>query len=328
MPYASQSGRARTNPRAPQAFAVCDDCGGWFNRVDLLVQREWYGDFLADTGFRVCGRCLSKPQAQLKPVILPLDPVPIDEPRPERYQAQQSINGVTAPAVWQNLNGFTKIVGPQGIKIKMPVLAEFDPTEPAASKSAVLTALFNAGYPVPVLTDDFGNLLTDDYRNVLLQEGVTDGSGVIGQAGVGQIIFAGYPLPILTDDTGTIILTDDDGHVLLQDGADPTGVPLFVSSIAAAYNRLNNLLIYNPTGFSLAIAQNAPPVYGISTASLIASLRTSSPSASNAESLTIQVGTGEAMIQNVLPMPIPSIWQGSIWAMGFVAGAPFFAWQW
>lgn len=325
MPYASQSGHARTNPRAPQAFAVCDSCGDWYNRVNLIVQREWYGDFLADTGFRVCPRCLSKPQPQLKTVILPLDPVPIDEPRPERFQAQQSINGLTAPAVWQNLNGFTQIVGPQGTSIRMPILAEFDPTGPQA-KNAMWTSLFNAGYPVPVLTDDAGDLLTDDFGNVALQDGVTEGSGTIALSGVGQKVFAGYPLPILISDDGQSVLTDDFGNVLIQDGADPTGIPAIVPTVAAAYAR-NNILIYNPTSLMLAVAQNAPPTLGISAASLIASLRTLNPTASNAESLTVQVGTGEALMQNILPTA-NSVWQGSTWVMGLVPGAPFWAWEW
>jgi hypothetical protein len=284
MPYASRSGRAVTNAYAPRAFAVCDSCGEWYNRVNLLIQREWYGDNLADTGFRVCRRCLSKPQAQLKPVILPLDPVPILEPRPERLAAQQSINGPTRGAVWQNLNGFTQIVGPQGIKIRMPVLAEFDPTNPIENKNALWIGLFNARYPVPVLTDDFGNLLLDDFGNVLLQDGVTEISGMIALASVGQ-------------------------------------------QIAAAATR-NNILIYNPTGLMLSAAQDGPPTLGVSAASLIASLRTLNPTASDAEAGTVQIGTGEALMQDILSSPDPVIWQGSIWTLGLVAGAPYWAWVW
>jgi hypothetical protein len=327
MPYANQSGHARTNPRAPQAFAVCDDCGAWYNRVNLYVQREWYGDNLADTGYRVCRRCLSKPQPQLKPVILPQDPIPIIDSRPERYQAQQSINGPTRPIVWQNQNGFTQIVGPQGIRIQMPVLAEFDPTNPIEGKNQLWISLFNAGYPVPVLTDDFGNILTDDFGNVLLQDGVTEGSGTIGFPGVGQKIFAGYPLPILISDDGLSVLTADDGTVLLQDGADPTGVPLYVPTVADAYAR-NNIMIYNPTGLMLCAAQNAAPTIGISAASLIGSLRTGNPTASNAEAGTVYVGTGEALMQNILETTDAVLWQGSVWVLGLVPGAPYWAWEW
>ena len=43
MGYASKSGRARTSPSNPQAFAVCDRCGIWYNHVDLKYQFEWRG---------------------------------------------------------------------------------------------------------------------------------------------------------------------------------------------------------------------------------------------------------------------------------------------
>jgi hypothetical protein len=278
MAYASLSGRATTNPYAPNAFAVCDSCGEWYNRVNLLVQREWYGDTLADTGFRVCSRCLSKPQPQLKPVILPLDPVPINEPRPERLTAQQSLNGPTVGAAWQNLNGFTQIVGPQGVKIQFPLQAEFDPTNPIENKNFLWIGLWRAGYPVPVLTDDSGQyVLTDDDGNVLVQDIVAEYSGTIGLSGVGQQI------------------------------------------IPAATGR-NNLLLYNPTALMLCAAQNGAPALGISTANI---LNPNPP-----ETGTVFVGTGEALMQNILTAVSPLVWQGSVWALGLVPGAPFWAWAW
>lgn len=327
MAYADRAGHATVDPQRPRAFGVCDYCGAWWQRDRLIPQYEWFGAELADTHFRACPECISKPQDQLRPVLLPPDPVPIIDPRPERLVPQQSLAGYTGRSVWQNLNGFSQVVGPQGIKIRMPVLAEFDPTNPIEAKNALWVALFNAGYPVPVLTDDFGNLLFDDFGNVELQDGVTEGSGRIGLSGVGQKIFAGYPLPILISDDDQSVLTDDQGHVLLQDGADPTGVPLFVPTVADAYAR-HNLMFYNPTGLMLCSAQNGAPTIGISATSLIGSLRTGNPAASNAESGTVFVGTGEALMQNILESADALIWQGSVWMLGLVPGAPFWAWEW
>lgn len=76
-------GRARVNPLAPQAFAVCDRCGKWINHVNLRTQVEWAGVRTVDTGFRVCDGCLDVPQEQLRSLILPPDPVPIRNPRVE-----------------------------------------------------------------------------------------------------------------------------------------------------------------------------------------------------------------------------------------------------
>ena len=85
MGWASQSGRAITNPDNPRAFAVCDNCGFWYNHHKLHWQREWQGAMIVNKGFLVCQECLDKPNPQLKARLLPADPVPIANPRPERY---------------------------------------------------------------------------------------------------------------------------------------------------------------------------------------------------------------------------------------------------
>lgn len=37
------------------------------------------------TGFLVCYRCWTIPQPQLKPIVLPPDPIPLTDPRPESF---------------------------------------------------------------------------------------------------------------------------------------------------------------------------------------------------------------------------------------------------
>ena len=83
MAYTNAHGRARVDPRSPQAFAVCDNCGEWVNRVDLRAEQQWMGPELRPTGFLVCDRCLDVPQQQFRTIIMPPDPVPVDQPRPE-----------------------------------------------------------------------------------------------------------------------------------------------------------------------------------------------------------------------------------------------------
>ncbi len=95
MGFADLHGRARVSTRNPAAFASCDYCGMLYNRVDLKAQMEWYGTNLTDTGFRACYVCISKPQDQLRPIILPPDPIPIMEPRPEYYGAEIGLEGFT-----------------------------------------------------------------------------------------------------------------------------------------------------------------------------------------------------------------------------------------
>lgn len=85
MAYASQSGRAKTNPRAPQAHAICDRCGWRYNRVDLAWQFDWAGASLINKRILVCDTCYDEPQQQLRAIVVPADPVPIENPRIEYY---------------------------------------------------------------------------------------------------------------------------------------------------------------------------------------------------------------------------------------------------
>jgi len=149
MGWADRAGQATVDPQRPRAFGVCDDCGEWYNRHNLRDQYEWYGAELTDTHRRVCARCLSKPQDQLRPILLPPDPVPIIDPRPEY------------PSVLQNQNGFSYYVGPQGTTIIKPVVAELDPTMPLPNKAAVLASAASGwGEPMPATLIDRGGTIT------------------------------------------------------------------------------------------------------------------------------------------------------------------------
>lgn len=85
MAYASRAGHARTNARAPQAHAICDRCGGRYNHVDLSWQFDYAGAGMVNKRILVCRRCLDKPQPQLRAIIIPADPVPILNPRPQDF---------------------------------------------------------------------------------------------------------------------------------------------------------------------------------------------------------------------------------------------------
>jgi hypothetical protein len=98
--YASRSGRARTSAKNPQAFAVCDRCGIWYNRVDLQWQFEWRGAALQNLFIAVCKRCLDVPQEQNRAITLPADPVPIFMPRVESFADNETdYRTVSAPPV-------------------------------------------------------------------------------------------------------------------------------------------------------------------------------------------------------------------------------------
>lgn len=94
MAYASQQGRARTDPSRPMAKSVCQRCGFWYQRAELINQTEYRGAGLLPLQIFVCRTCLDVPQAQLKAIRLPADPIPIRLPFPEIFETDE-INNLT-----------------------------------------------------------------------------------------------------------------------------------------------------------------------------------------------------------------------------------------
>ena len=90
MGYASISGRASTSARNPRAHAICDRCGGRFNHDRLGFQFDWAGAALVNKRLLVCPRCTDRPQQQLRAIVIPADPVPIKNPRPEPFTSDES----------------------------------------------------------------------------------------------------------------------------------------------------------------------------------------------------------------------------------------------
>jgi len=79
------SGRARVSASRPQALAICDDCGFTYNLVDLRQRQQWAGVKLQTFNILVCRTCWDIPNQQLRTIIIPPDPLPVFNPRPERY---------------------------------------------------------------------------------------------------------------------------------------------------------------------------------------------------------------------------------------------------
>lgn len=65
----------------PDALAICDYTGFVHLRRDLVQQMEWRGNALVWTGLLVGKDYADKPNEQLRPPMLPPDPVPVMMPR-------------------------------------------------------------------------------------------------------------------------------------------------------------------------------------------------------------------------------------------------------
>lgn len=88
-------GKARVDKRSPRAHAICDRCGFRYAHADLSWDVQWIGPRLQNLRFLVCPTCLDKPQEGLRTIVLPQDPVPIINARPENFvDAANPISGI------------------------------------------------------------------------------------------------------------------------------------------------------------------------------------------------------------------------------------------
>lgn len=84
-------GRASVDVPPRSAWAVCDRCGMLRDQSDLAFQFDWRGSRLMNLRILVCkDTCLDVPQQQLRPIILPPDPPPVMNSRPENYASEDA----------------------------------------------------------------------------------------------------------------------------------------------------------------------------------------------------------------------------------------------
>lgn len=82
--------RARVDARAPSAWAQCDRCSFVYLHSELQWQTIYAGPNLQNTFLLVCRSCWDRPNPQLKPRILPPDPIPISNPRVPNFEYMES----------------------------------------------------------------------------------------------------------------------------------------------------------------------------------------------------------------------------------------------
>ena len=82
---AGPHGHARVSASNPEAAAICDRCGRLFSRSDLMWQYQWAGAQLINLRILVDQSCLDIPQEQLRSIVIPPDPIPVRDPRPQNF---------------------------------------------------------------------------------------------------------------------------------------------------------------------------------------------------------------------------------------------------
>lgn len=103
MSYRPHGRYVNVDENSPYALGICDKSGFVFRRIDMVKQMEWRGNALIWTGFIVGKPFVDTPNAQLKPPILPPDPVPVQNPRLQQpttvIWSNQSIPWSLSPVV-------------------------------------------------------------------------------------------------------------------------------------------------------------------------------------------------------------------------------------
>lgn len=117
-------GRAKVSSRNPRAFAICDRCGFLMNHVNLQWQYDWAGASLINKRMLVCNECNDVPQSQLRAIVVPADPVPIQNPRIQDYATAETNTRATSGQNAINLktgipvvNGDTRITEDDKVRV-------------------------------------------------------------------------------------------------------------------------------------------------------------------------------------------------------------------
>lgn len=88
-------GRAQISRTNPRALAICDRCQQTVNHDILQWQLQWRGPRMQNIRLLVCPQCYDVPQEQLRTIVLPVDPVTIQNSRPENYAiADNPVSGL------------------------------------------------------------------------------------------------------------------------------------------------------------------------------------------------------------------------------------------
>ena len=90
---------------SPEALGICDYTGFLHLRRDLVQQMEYRGNGLVWTGLYVGKDYADVPNEQNRPPILPPDPIPVQNPRPQQMQPITWENNLNI--VWEDLIMFT-----------------------------------------------------------------------------------------------------------------------------------------------------------------------------------------------------------------------------
>ena len=137
-------GRADISQTSPRATAICDRCGAMVNHDQLRWAFDWRGPKLQNLRFLVCQSCLDAYQQNgQRTIVLPADPIPIKNARPEYYVpdnnplsalgASPTLAANPMPSMWQYSNQIGTMVNQAGV----PSAFDGNANKPSAQSAVI-----------------------------------------------------------------------------------------------------------------------------------------------------------------------------------------------
>lgn len=139
-------GRVEIDQSKPRAKAVCDRCGGLYNHHKLKWATDWRGTKLQNLRFLVCDSCYDQYQQNgQRVIILPPDPVPIMNARPEHYVADSNplsaLGANPTPALWQ----YGSRIGTMTQAAGVPAAFDGNANKPSWMSAMIITPVSSFG---------------------------------------------------------------------------------------------------------------------------------------------------------------------------------------
>lgn len=175
-------GDLQVSARFPRSAAICDRCGRMTNHDQLSWQFDYlFGPRLFNLRILVCRTCLDIPQPSGRTIVLPPDPVPVANPRPENYALADnpvsplgwSVNDLFATSVSSLGANIGTMVQNGGLDAAFNVAGQssaFNSTSPTALFSPNTKGVVNKRYQfsaaLSVSNSSFGNTVGKNWNAV------------------------------------------------------------------------------------------------------------------------------------------------------------------
>jgi hypothetical protein len=121
---------ADVDPSHPRAWGTCQRCNMIFNLHKLDWQWDWAGLVMINKQLLVCPQCLDKPsEAARRAIILPPDPDPLFNARPEPYSIDEGL-----------IASFTASIAPDPHRSDRGIMTVTNITSGSVSTGAMITS--------------------------------------------------------------------------------------------------------------------------------------------------------------------------------------------